>query len=561
MTASPRDIILLSTPRAVLEPDVRGTAQLRRTADRLFALTVADDGRAEFGDWGPSGFVPSRRFRVDLDAAAAAKVQSDCAPRPATSDEGWSGDAEPIGLPFRAGLVSDIAHIGFDAVGEWVVLVSRDGCVQAKNLAAGSPVEVLPRAYRNGEALTRVEAVLGVNGGVVVCGKMETPYPTQTGTYPAFVVAHYDFTARGVKIYSLAMSTSNARWLSFPDLHCIVWRMRVGEPSISVGVALDLGTGAVHLPNQMQESSISARARIAWNRATSAVDLSSPTDIAVVNPGTKPPESGPYLDQVTDLLVLHNTSQSWTTLRPRTEGKPLLAGLTLVRAQLAGDVLAVQVSGPRRGSRIFLLRGPDSRILAEIPAGNVGHAMKLSPDGKRFAVQTSTRTAVVRASEPGSAFPLVDVGNAGLHSRVTIALEPHRLRLRVGRFEHTFTLNEVPFRHERGTPSGDGKPTHTPAGYGTSDLAYDRSRFPDTYRAGPWIAAFDKWGQVLLLSEKTGKVVLHVVVRRELAAAWLPDGTRWGSAALLGDGPHPNAAVRIGLALQAATGDGTRRRL
>jgi hypothetical protein len=184
--------------------------------------------------------------------------------------------------------------------------------------------------------------------------------------------------------------------------------------------------------------------------------------------------------------------------------------------------------------------------------------MKLSADGKRFAVQTSTRTAVVRATEPGSAFPLADVGNAGLHSRVTVALDPHRLRLRVGRFEHAFSLNEVPFRHDRGTPDGGAKPTHIPAGYGTSDLAYDRGRFPDTYRAGPWIAAFDRWGQVVLLAEKTGRVVLHVVVRRELAAAWLPDGTRWGSAALLGDGPHPNAAVRIGLALQAATGDGTR---
>lgn len=541
----PRDVVLLTTPRAVLEPDVRAAAHRRRAGDRLFALTVADDGRAAFGEWGASGFVPTRNFLVDLDAAAAAKVADDSPPPPVAADDAWSGDVEPIGFPFRAGLVSDIAHIGFDAAGEWVVVVGRDGCVQAKHLTAGSPVEVLPRAYRTGDALTRVEAVVGVTGGVVVCGKFGDE----------FAAAHYDFSARGVKLHTLPKSAQSAKWQSFPDLHCVVARWEIGSPAVTNGASLDLGTNGLYRANQPDEAGLSARGRLAWVRATSEINIGSPCDLPVRTAGTSLADGRPCVELVQDTLLLHGTPLKWATLRPMAEGKPLLEKRTLLQAQLAGDVLAVQTSGPRQ-KRVFLFRGPDSRVLAEIPAGNTGFAMRLSADGGRFAIQTSGRTAVVRGSEPGTGVPLADLGNAGLHSRVTIVLEPHRLRLRVGRFEHGFALTEVPFRHDRGSPGADARPTPDLAGYGTSDIAYDRGRFPDAYRAGPWIAAFDRWGQVVLLSERTGKVVLAVVVRRDLAAAWLPDGTRWGSAALLGGGPHPNAAVRIGLALRAATAAG-----
>ena len=45
---------------------------------------------------------------------------------------------------------------------------------------------------------------------------------------------------------------------------------------------------------------------------------------------------------------------------------------------------------------------------------------------------------------------------------------------------------------------------------------------------------------------------------RQQLAAWLPDGTGFGSPALLGCSPTPGAAAKIGRALQAASLRGKR---
>lgn len=547
---SSRDVILLTHPRAVLETAVRDAVRLRTAADRVFALTVADDGRAEFGEWGPGGFLPTRSFRVDLAAAEAAKVGSTEKPILQPSSEAWAGDVELVPFPFRAGLVSDIAHIGFDAAGEWVVLAARDGCLHAKHLESATSLEILPRAYRNAEVLTKVDAVVGVNGGVVVCGRMSASafqgavtYSSATYSSPPemLVAAHYDFSARATKLYDLVTVTAVPKaWEAHPDLNCVV--ATLGSTGV---LALDLSTGGVHPEIGVPRGS-TVRATVAHGRPSTTA---SPLDLAATTGGT--PVSGTVLQLAGDTLLLHHSPRKWATLRPTVEGKPLFDGTTLLRGQLAGDVLAVQTSGSRRGSRIFLLRGPDAGILGEIPAGHHSHAMRLSPDGARFAVQTSTRSAVVRGTEP-SLSTLTDIGNAGLHSRVSLMLDPDRLRIRVGRFEHSFVLNEVPFRHVRDEPAKGVTLTQLPGGYGTTDIAYDRHRFGEVVRAGPWLAAFDRWGQVVLLSAGTGRLVLAVLVRRDLAAAWLPDGTRWGSPALLGSAPHPAAAQHIGLALQDA---------
>lgn len=535
-----RDVVLLTHPRAVLESAVRDAVRLRTSADRVFALTVADDGRAEFGEWAPGGFLPTRSFRVDLAAAEAAKVGTVEKPAPQPSSEAWAGDVELVPFPFRAGLVSDIAHIGFDATGEWVVLAARDGCLHAKHLESGAALEILPRAYRNAEVLTKVDAVVGVNGGVVVCGRVPATAFESRFAWEALVAVHYDFSSRTAKLYRIAEVSHEPRWESHPDLHCIVARWDSKQV-----VALDLGTGGRY-PEAAGVSGSTVRATVAFNRPPATV---SPLDLPTTTGGSR--ASGPTLQIAGDTLLLHHSPRKWATLRPTVEGKPLFEGTTLLRGQLAGDVLAVQTSGSRRGSRIFLIRGPDAGILGEIPAGHHSHAMRLSPDGARFAVQTSTRSAVVRGTEP-SLSTLTDIGNAGLHSRVSLMLDPDRLRIRVGRFEHSFVLNEVPFRHVRDEPAKGVTLTQLPGGYGTTDIAYDRHRFGEVVRAGPWLAAFDRWGQVVLLSAATGRLVLAVLVRRDLAAAWLPDGTRWGSPALLGSAPHPAAAQQIGLALRDA---------
>ena len=49
-----------------------------------------------------------------------------------------------------------------------------------------------------------------------------------------------------------------------------------------------------------------------------------------------------------------------------------------------------------------------------------------------------------------------------------------------------------------------------------------------------------------------GEVVCVFYMSGEEVAAWMPDGTRWGSRRLIGGGPDPRSAERIAAALLAA---------
>src|SRR5262249_47804099 len=140
--------------------------------DRLFSLAVDEHGRAAFSEWTDGGPLPIRSFRVDLVGAESARPEPGPArARPAAPETLWTGDVEPIPFPSRPGLVAERTGFGFDAAGEWVVAAGRDGILHGLALD-GSPPEVLPRACRDGVVLRHIDAVLGVNDGVVVCGRM-----------------------------------------------------------------------------------------------------------------------------------------------------------------------------------------------------------------------------------------------------------------------------------------------------------------------------------------------------------------------------------------------------
>ena len=134
----PRDVILLTHPRNLSEPAVTAAARERRPGDRLFALSVDDRGRAEFGEWTDGGLIALRSFRVDLAGAEAAKPEAAARPRPAGGEPAWAWDVEPVGFPFRPGIVAEPAGFGFDAAGEWVVVHGRDGVLHGLTLD-GSP--------------------------------------------------------------------------------------------------------------------------------------------------------------------------------------------------------------------------------------------------------------------------------------------------------------------------------------------------------------------------------------------------------------------------------------
>ena len=223
------------------------------------------------------------------------------------------------------------------------------------------------------------------------------------------------------------------------------------------------------------------------------------------------------------------------------EGKPIFENAMLTTAVLAADTLAV-VASEGKSSNLWVLSVKDSAVLHQ--QGNVtyNHAVTLSPDGRWLARQTTVgRTVEVRAVNGGAVERLP---NGGYHNAVAFHLAADALFVRVGRYRHHFWLDRVPFAYGSG---GDRSMAVNVIVAEREDVptAYDPKRFGTPVEAGPWVACYDHWGQIVLMTVD-GVIVMHVCVCRGQWAVVLPDGTRCGSAALLGGAPTPDAERLVG---------------
>ncbi|MFO0826497.1 MAG: hypothetical protein U0792_25820, partial [Gemmataceae bacterium] len=459
----------------------------------------------------------------------------------------WSGDVEPMPFPFRPGLVVDPQGFGFDADGEWCVIVGPNGVLHGLAFD-GSPPDVLPRACHDGIVLRQVDAILGVNGGVVVCGRMAAER-TPDSEKMQQVAAHYDRATRSVTLHWLGPALFNARWSAYPDLHSIAVRAET-----VTGCALDLGTGGRYPTLSGSSAELVSRARIAWDRSSKG-DTPPHTVLIVHTDSVSRDLSGrPHLFLPRNQLQVVNANPPWSTAEPRSDGKPLLDGANIHSAQLAGSVLAVaHVKDSER--RLLLFRGPDGNVLGEV-SHPVRNPFTLSADGRFLARRDATRAVVVSATSDVSR-PLATASHAALHNGLDIRLdaEPFRLTIAIGTFAHTFRVQSGELRYSLAL-GWDNAPEpkqrvgalHRPWG----PVAYDPGRFPHTegLMSLPWCAVLDRLGQVLLFAKQ--ELVAVFLVRRDRAAAWLPGGVFWGTPALIGGPATPDADKRIGRAIEAA---------
>jgi hypothetical protein len=574
---APRDVILLTHPRTARAPALHAVP--RRSGDRVFALTVDDHGTAELAEWGPVGPVPLRAFKVDLDAAEAARPDQD-AGSAAQLRTSWAGDVEPVGFPFRPGVVGEVLTFGFDAAGEWLVIAGPQGTLHGL-MFDGGPPEVLPRAFHDGAVLKQVDAVLGLAGGVAVCGRLTLTRPTQvdmTASPPgtpvvsstasddpplrpkaAFAVAYYDRVTRRVAVHQLGEASPTAQWGAFPDLNCVA--VRPTPENDRFPAAVDLSTGH-RFPRPSPERQ-SKRCIEAIKRTSQGG--SPPFSLSVLTVPLPTPQptgggDGPYLFVKGNTIRVWYSVPEWPAFEPLRDGKPFLGGTYIQRAQLAGDVLALALKREGRQSIVFFQR-PDGRVIGEVPLPDGQPLFALSWDGRLVARVKPARTVVVSRTAGGD--PLTLAPPAGLHNNldVRVAAAPFRLTLQVGGHEHQFAVVEggpLFHRYTGGVPERrhvDGgvwprAARHAPQ---RASPRYDPVRFPPQAgdRDGPWSAVLDRLGQVLLFASGEEPVAAFLV-RRELAAVWTPEGEFWGDAALIGGPPTPGAAQRIGRAISAA---------
>ena len=187
-----RDVVLLTHPRSLAEPEVAAAA--RQIADapdtRLFAVSVDSGGEVELTELRSGWPVKLGRSRIDLGTLAepsrhATPVARLVHPRP------WDGDLEPIPFPFQCGILDRISnlhgdlcrHIDFDEAGKRILVAGRHGLLFSSGIEGN---EILPRPIIDGEVMRPVRTVIGVAGGFVLVGNGKG----------CPVLAHYDFPTR-----------------------------------------------------------------------------------------------------------------------------------------------------------------------------------------------------------------------------------------------------------------------------------------------------------------------------------------------------------------------------
>jgi hypothetical protein len=566
--ATSRDVVLLTHPRAATEPDVQAAARDRRPTDRLFVLAVDDDGVAELSEWAARGPVHVRSFRVDLAAAEAAKPVTD--PPPSTpvgrrfDYRPWAGDVEAVPFPFRPGLVEPPMLLGFDARGEWLAVVTQSGFVHALGADGGS-AEVLPRAVLGRAVLKSVSAVLPVEGGVVVCGKMmaggqvvDVPAAAavtitsgpiasaDTAVYTTLcehhVAAHYDFASRTVRAYVIGPATGTAEWETHLDLYCVVLRSGASGCPLAVDLVNMNRLRPTEPTLRVEEALRHAR----WS-AAGPKQLEVVTDLRTV--GSDKPVLALRGNSFT---VIQPGAGQWPWFEPTEDGKPLLGGTVINCAVSAGHVLALSTNRQNR-RELRLFRGPDPVALGVVPLVGKRRLFTLSPDGGRVAWTHGRDVAVARTDH--STATESTAAHAALHNQFDVycGSRPLRLTIGVGQFTHEFWIEGGELRHQLvrdgRRPAGNMKHFPLPDGF-------DPARF-DAWAEGADArlrVVTDDLGQVILCS-RDGEPLAAFLIRRELAAAWSAEGGFWGDPQLIGGPPTPNAARGIAAVILRHTGD------
>ena len=545
---SRRDVVVLSHPRSVAEPDFAAAARKGPAGTRVFSVAIDEPGQVQFREWRGGVAVKVVDFRVDFSPSKV--VSRGRSGDPGQDPRGWRGDVEPVPFPFRFGVTHRIDRplFDFDHAGRWLLLSTYRGLLHAWKLD-GSRAEILPRAIVDGEILEQVDAVLGVADGFVVGGRV--------GKF--LVAMHYDFGSRTARARVLG-STLEGEWLWFysRELHTVVARGR------TYSRALDLSTREVYLS---RDGKVRPTVRAIRAFEMAANHFVPPPRLPIVDEGSPEPIKGGFvrLNRATGEVQVARVVPAWEPFTPQADGQPSLRNCWLDHAQWRGDVLALVVSSPGRRTMVRLFRGPSGVPAREMDAPPLdASSLILSPDGRLIARRLNERQVEVRETT-GAGHPVLVTVKGKSHSNTKVTLGRYGMLIHVGK--HVSLI-----RWDRETlgvstvPEGSTRSEHDVVTWPLDRLATRSTPLPpllesQTHRfvacaRAELTAVVDVFGQVILF-DKADRLIAMFLAFRSQVAAWMPDGTRFGPSqgpSKLIDGPATrNAAEIIGRALKAAS--------
>jgi hypothetical protein len=551
----PRDIVLLTHPRSLAEPDVAAAACLPADGEgtRIFAVTVAGGGEIELAELRRGRPVSLGRCRVELtDATAPARP----APKPASGGPrvGWLGHVEPIPFPFRCGLLGPVVEsedlgcrfLEFDQAGERILVILRHGLLATWRVD-GTDAEILPRPIVDGEVIRPIKGVIGLAGGFALLG----------GPQERPVLAHYDFPTRTCTTLSLVKLTGTTLWFYYPDLHTIV-----GKPT-----AAPQPYQAFDLAESGSEAWTTWRSRQAIERA--AIDPSPyplPAAVWIVHSiwVDRTPRAVELSPQ-TGALQYRRPSGELRSLIPMSDGSPALIGARIGSVCQGGDIMALKVAGVS-GADIWFVSMARAAVIGSISSGLPETDMRrfaLSRDGTRFARWLGPDQVEVR-DVPGDRPPVLvtwrehlwvhfaslgrscllvrkftRLGARGPHAHVLIRWDGERLEVDHDDPVQAFLQRGGVVAESRNLPLA------------SSPWAWARWRFVRIVEHGGLRVLIDEFNH-LAVQDQDGRSIVVFYVSGEEFAAWMPDGTCLGTSRLIGGEPSKAAAEHIAAALRAA---------
>jgi hypothetical protein len=551
-----RDVVLLTHPRNLDEPEVGDAARLAAGGEqtRLFAVSVDSRGQIELAELRRGWPVVLGRSRVDLGVLNG-PMMSSAAAAARGAEKPWRGDVEPIPFPFRCGILDGVSTldgercqlIDFDKAGERILIAGRHGLLTTCRLD-GEDAEILPRPLIDGEVLRPVSTVIGVAGGFVLAGNWKGRP----------VLAHYDLPTRTCTTHRLGAHARSVSWFYVADSHVIAGFL---EDSEHLCVAVDLGA------TEDAARSTSRARRVVEHVNKRAI----PVDDWVRGPGGSWVDRGCRdlrLDAETGTLEYRRGIRSVQSLTPLSDGNPALRGARIASARQGGGILAVRLQRPRQTEIVFISRGRAavlgtfSHAAAQPPADS---SFALSPDGCRFALRLNDHQVEVR-DVPGDRPPVVvtpreevwihfaSLGRSCLlvrefdlggprRPRSMCLIRWDRVRLEVDYQEPAQTFQGLGgvVAESRGLPVSSGPGPHR----------NDNTRFSQVVEHVELEILIDQYNHIAVLDRAGALVAMFYVAGREFAA-WMPDGTRLGSGRLIGGAPTHHAAERMARALRAA---------
>jgi hypothetical protein len=567
-TEDARDVVLLTHPRSLATEAVLAAARRAQKPVRLFAVAADDSGAVELSELRHGAPVSLSRFKVEIAPPAEGKSAASSVSDP----RAWKGDIESVPWPFVFGPTGQLAarSFDFDPTGEWILIAARKGLLFAHRVD-GTRSEIWPRGAVLGSPLQDVQAVLGVNGGFVVAGRVERD----------FAVAHYDLADRKVRVHAFGPeSPPGATWLYFPDLHAVGCVFEVQEGDALFAIDLATGHSAGRAPGKQPIG-------FASPRATTAVER-----LAKLPPGSLPPpelevtsrlESPGELDKRALVSVDKDGAvelRGWFDFVPLADGRPILAGVKPLAGKRRGDVLALAThEHPKDEKRLHhtarnMLRlfRKDGVVLGEHEQASDRSEFQLSHDGWTLARDLGKARVEVR--RVGGGAPSLVTTPGRFHNELQLllgdrwlAIEVQARQVHIVRWDGERLLT-YPIAYRAGNPTTlETIVRRELQGVAVREagMRATRWRVPEIVRNDPgrWViaaeaeltAVVDRYGQIALFDREKKLVAMFFAWRKDVAA-WLPDGTIFGPPKITGSPVSPDASRKIALALQAATARG-----